>query len=135
MSGFVAVADWRWCFWIGFICSAVSLPLLACMPETYAPIILKQRAREIRRATGDRSAISPWELEDRDVKRVTWVAISRPLRMIIHESIVTLTLLYLALAYGIFYLSFETYPVIFQGRSGRAFATRDANRVGQGYTR
>lgn len=35
--------------------------------------------------------------------------------MIFHESIVSLTSLYLALAYAIFYLYFEAYPIIFQG--------------------
>lgn len=35
--------------------------------------------------------------------------------MIIHESIVSFSCLYISLAYAIFYLYFEAYPIIFQG--------------------
>ena len=43
------------------------------------------------------------------------VTLMRPLNMIIHEALVLFTCLYLALAYAIFYLFFEAYPLIFQG--------------------
>ena len=85
------------------------------MPETYGPVILKRRARKIRKETGNSSIISPLELESRDIRQMAIVTISRPFRMIFHESIVSLTSLYLSLAYAIFYLYFEAYPIIFQG--------------------
>lgn len=59
--------------------------------------------------------MSPLELESRDLKQMALITISRPFRMIFHESIVSLSSLYLALAYAIFYLYFEAYPIIFQG--------------------
>lgn len=56
------------------------------------------------------------------------VTLMRPLRMIAFEAIVLFTCLYLSLAYSIFYLFFEAYPLIFQilhrmntGVSGLAF--------------
>ncbi|KAJ5232129.1 hypothetical protein N7468_005085 [Penicillium chermesinum] len=115
ISGFVAGVSWRWCFWIGLICAGASLPLIAFMPETYAPVILKKRAQKIRKDTGNQSIISPLELESRDIRQMAIITISRPFRMIFYESIVSLTSLYLALAYAIFYLYFEAYPIIFQG--------------------
>ena len=43
------------------------------------------------------------------------VTLMRPLNMIAFEAIVLFTCLYLSLAYAIFYLFFEAYPLIFQG--------------------
>ena len=115
ISGFVAVVSWRWCFWIGLIYAGATLPLVIFMPETYGPVILTTRAKRLRKETGNSNIVSPLELESRDIRRMFLITISRPFRMIFHESIVSLTSLYLALAYAIFYLYFEAYPIIFQG--------------------
>ncbi|KAJ5493748.1 Major facilitator superfamily domain general substrate transporter [Penicillium fimorum] len=115
LSGFVAVISWRWCFWIGLILSGASLPLVIFMPETYAPVILKRRAHKLRKDTGNSSIVSPLDVQSRNLREMLIITISRPFRMIIHEYIVSLTSLYLALAYAIFYLYFEAYPIIFQG--------------------
>ncbi|KAJ5491085.1 Major facilitator superfamily domaingeneral substrate transporter [Penicillium diatomitis] len=115
ISGFVADVSWRWCFWIGLIFAGTTLPLVALMPETYAPVILNHRARKLRKETGNTNIVSPLEFESRDIRTTFLVTISRPFRMLLHESIVSLTSLYLALAYAIFYLYFEAYPIIFQG--------------------
>ncbi|KAJ5407443.1 hypothetical protein N7465_008727 [Penicillium sp. CMV-2018d] len=114
VSGFVAVVDWRWCFWIGLILAGATLPLIIFMPETYAPVILKRRAQKLRKDTGNSSIVSPLEIQSRNVREMILITISRPFRMIIHEYIVSLSSLYLALAYAIFYLYFEAYPIIFQ---------------------
>ncbi|KAJ5747006.1 uncharacterized protein N7511_008702 [Penicillium nucicola] len=115
VSGFVAVVSWRWCFWIGLICSGATLPLVIFMPETYGPVILKHRAKKLRKDTGNSSIVSPLDVESRNLREMFLITISRPFRMIMHESIVSLSSLYLALAYAIFYLYFEAYPIIFQG--------------------
>lgn len=115
ISGFVAVVSWRWCFWIGLICSGATLPLIIFMPETYGPVILKRRAKKLRKDTGNSSIVSPLELESRNIREMFIITMTRPFRMLLHESIVSLTSLYLALAYAIFYLYFEAYPIIFQG--------------------
>ncbi|KAJ5333013.1 hypothetical protein MYU51_005273 [Penicillium brevicompactum] len=115
VSGFVAVVSWRWCFWIGLILAGASLPLVLLMPETYAPVILKRRAQKLRKDTGNSTIASPLEIQSRNIKEMMIITISRPFRMLFHESIVSLSSLYLALAYAIFYLYFEAYPIIFQG--------------------
>ncbi|KAJ6096955.1 hypothetical protein N7486_007701 [Penicillium sp. IBT 16267x] len=118
VSGFVAVVSWRWCFWIGLICSGASFPLVILMPETYGPVILKRRAMKLRKDNGNLNIVSPLEVESRDIRQMFLITLSRPFRMIRHESIVSLTSLYLALAYAIFYLYFEAYPIIFQDLYG-----------------
>jgi len=46
------------------------------------------------------------------------VTLTRPLRMLFFELIVAATSLYLSLAYSIFYMYFEAYPIVFQGIYG-----------------
>lgn len=118
VSGFVSVKSWRWCFWIGLICAAVSYPLVLFMPETYGPVILQKRARKLRKEAGNENIIAQLDIENRDLARTLRVTLSRPFRMIIQESIVSLTSLYCALAYAIYYLYFEAYPIIFEGIYG-----------------
>ena len=88
------------------------------MPETYGPVVLTKRAKKLRKDTGNSNIVSPLELQSRDLRQMFFLTMTRPFRMLLHESIVSLTSLYLALAYAIFYLYFEAYPIIFQGIYG-----------------
>ncbi|EEP77972.1 conserved hypothetical protein [Uncinocarpus reesii 1704] len=115
ISGYVSGVTWRWAFWVGLIFAGFSLPFVVFMPETYAPILLKKRAKKLRKETGNNNIVAPFDLEKRDLKVTLTVTLTRPIRMIIHESIVLFSCLYLALVYAIFFLYFQAYPVIFQG--------------------
>ena len=55
------------------------------------------------------------ELEKKGPRQMMTVTLMRPLRMMFYEAIVLLTCLYLSIAYAIFYLFFEAYPIIFEG--------------------
>lgn len=85
------------------------------MPETYEPVILQKRARKLRKESGNNSIVAPMELEKRTIKQTITVTLTRPIRMIIHELIVLFSCLYVSLVYSIFFLYFQTYPVIFRG--------------------
>lgn len=91
------------------------MPLVLFMPETYGPVILQRRAKKLRKETGDNSIVAPLDEQNRDFKKTLAVILSRPFRMIAQEAIVSLTCSYLSLAYAIFYLYFQAYPIIFQG--------------------
>lgn len=92
-----------------------SLPPVLFLPETYGPILLAKRAARLRESTGDQDIVAPIELEDKGWKQMATITLTRPLRMIISELIVLATCLYLSLAYGIFYMYFTAYPIIFGG--------------------
>lgn len=72
------------------------------MPETHGPTILRRRARRIRKATGNQRIFAPIQLEKKGIRQMITVILMRPFRMLIFESIVLFTCLYLALAYAIF---------------------------------
>ncbi|KAF2119923.1 major facilitator superfamily domain-containing protein [Lophiotrema nucula] len=118
ISGFISTISWTWAFWIGVIIAGANWPLLICFPETYAPIILKKRARQLRKETGDDSIVAPIELEKRDFNHIVTVVLTRPLRMLAFEPLVLFTCLYLSYAYAIFYIFFQSYPIIFTGIYG-----------------
>lgn len=58
---------------------------------------------------------APIELEKKGFKQMATVILTRPIRMFLFEALVLVTCTYLALIFGILYLYFEAYPIIFQG--------------------
>lgn len=129
ITGFISVVSWRWAFWVGLIFAGVTFPLVLFMPETYAPVLLQKRARVIRKETGNTKVVAPIELEKRGIKAIVTVTLTRPFWMIIHEFIVLFTCLYLALIYAIFFLYFQAYPVIFQGKWLQFFISASASSL------
>lgn len=109
------MVSWRWTFWVGLIVAGLSLIPLLFLPETYAPVILKRRAQQLRKTTGDSNIYAPIELEKKGLKQLLTVTLTRPIRMFFFEAIVLFTCIYLSVAYAIFYMFFEAYPIIFQG--------------------
>ncbi|EGD97397.1 membrane transporter [Trichophyton tonsurans CBS 112818] len=114
VTGFISAVNWRWSFWVGLIFAGLTAPIVLLTPETYAPVLLQQRARKLRKETGDDKIVSALDLEKKGIKETLTVTLTRPIRMIIFESIVLFTCLYLALVYAIFFMYFQTYPLIFQ---------------------
>jgi MFS family permease len=116
ISGFVSPSiGWRWSFWIGLIIAGASLPPLFFLPETFGPVLLARRAQELRRSTGNDQIFARIELEKKGFKQMATVTLTRPLRMLFFEPIVSATSIYLSLIYGIFFMYFEAYPIVYQG--------------------
>jgi MFS family permease len=116
ISGFCAeTLGWKWTFWIATIYAGFTLILLLPLPETYGPILLQRRARSIRKADPKSRVYAPHEIDRPDLKKLATVVLTRPIRMMMSELIVSLSSAYLSLVYGVFYMSFSAYPIIFQG--------------------
>ncbi|KAK4045997.1 hypothetical protein OIV83_006448 [Microbotryomycetes sp. JL201] len=122
--------SWRWCFIILTCFQAVTffLSIFAC-PETYAPVILSKLARELRESTGDSRIVSRLQAEEmasRDTPKLERLRselrriLVTPLVMIGSESIVGFTTAYMSMVYGLIYLLFEAYPIIFGDVHGLA---------------
>ncbi|KAI1809951.1 major facilitator superfamily transporter [Poronia punctata] len=116
ISGFCSTSiGWRWAFWVALIYAGVTyLCILFFLPETYAPVLLTRRAEKMRKADPTAQVYAAFELEDKHIKQVVTRVLTRPVRMLLTELIVTATCLYLALVYAIFYVSFGAFPIIFQ---------------------
>ncbi|KAH8678236.1 major facilitator superfamily domain-containing protein [Xylariales sp. PMI_506] len=119
ISGFCSTSiGWRWTFWVALIYAGFSVIPLIWLPETYAPVLLTRRAIKIRKQDPSAKVYSAAELEQRDMTQLMTRVLTRPIRMLISELIVTSTCLYLSLLYAIFYMSFQAFPLIFQDLYG-----------------
>jgi multidrug resistance protein len=113
VGGFVFQAlGWRWTNWVVMIGSGVSWFMVLLIPETYAPAILRHKAHMQRKSTGD----SRWYSRYDDNKQF-WPLLRenlyRPLSMAVNEPICIFWDVYIALVYGVLYLCFVSYPIVF----------------------
>ncbi|KAF4923970.1 putative MFS-type transporter [Colletotrichum viniferum] len=133
ISGFSSPMSWRWPFWIAGMIAVLGLPLVLTLPETYAPVLHNKAVKKtIKKQGADDENAQQLELKPFDVQRI----FLRPMTLLVTEPILFCTSAYLALAYSVFYLMFQAYPVIFQGfyglspaMAGLAFIPREFSRV------
>lgn len=118
ISGYASQISWRLPFWIALGMLGVGLPLILTIPETYAPVLGKQRVKRAKKA--NQTIVGLDDSQDLDGSQghkaeEFWVIFARPALMLVQEPIVLFTSLYLALVYSVFYLFFQAYPIVFKG--------------------
>jgi DHA1 family multidrug resistance protein-like MFS transporter len=121
IGGFITMSylGWRWTEYIVAIMGFVAFGLnLLFLQETYPPVILVEKAEELRRRTRNWGIHAKQEEIEVDVRELIEKNFSRPIKMLISEPIVLLLSLYMAFIYGILYLSLTAYPIVFQGIYG-----------------
>ncbi|KAH6610730.1 multidrug resistance [Trichoderma cornu-damae] len=110
---------WRWLYWIQLILAAVVWILITfTVPETYAPTILARRAKKLRETTGDQSYVTEQDIDERSMGERLTVFMVRPFQLLSQEIIVLLISLYMSVIYGLLYMFFVAYPIIFQEGKG-----------------
>lgn len=110
--------SWRWTFWFALIyASIIWLDLVFLVPETYTKALLEAKARKLRKETGNDKLYAASEVNSQSVVHLYKVSLSRPWRLLFLEPIVLLFSIYVALLYGILYLLFVAFPIIFERTS------------------
>ncbi|KIW11561.1 hypothetical protein PV08_10862 [Exophiala spinifera] len=105
---------WRWTEYIQAIITFAVVGLTSfALPETYHPVLLKQKARCLRKDTGDERYWHPHEAEKINVNNILIKYISRPARMLIMEPMVTCIAVYASFVYGLLFFQLESFPVVF----------------------
>ena len=121
VGGFVGeTVGWRWIFWVSMIFAGVMALLKCTVPETYAPVILKRRARKLRKETGDPNIVTEQELFKVPLSQMLVDTLIRPFGMLATEPILLLLSLYIALIYGLlvsFSARFSWLPMLTSLRS------------------
>lgn len=88
--------------WVALIYAGATLiPVAFLLPETYAPVLLTRRAQKLRKADPTVQVYAAFELEEKAIKQVVTKVLTRPIRMLLTELIVTATCLYLAVVYAV----------------------------------
>ena len=98
---------WRWTAWISMIMGlAFGAVGFVVLPETYVPVLLKRKARQLRYETGNPALHSKLEETPVDIKDFLVRYLSRPFVMLCLEPILLLMTLYISFTFGIVYLLF-----------------------------
>lgn len=117
IGGFIdqSYLGWRWTEYITAIMGFLGFGLLIfLLEETYPPVILVNKASELRRRTKNWGIHAKQEEIEVDLRELLEKNLSRPLRMLFTEPIVLLLSIYMAFVYGLLYLFLTFYPIVFQ---------------------
>ncbi|KAJ5771190.1 uncharacterized protein N7511_003241 [Penicillium nucicola] len=111
-GGFIAEnTTWRWVFYSTSILDGlIQLMGLFFLRESYAPKILLDRAKRIRKETGDESYQTEAERQKKTLPQVLRGSLIRPFKLLLTQPIVQVLALYMAYIYGIMYLVLSTFP-------------------------
>jgi multidrug resistance protein len=112
-------AGWRWLYWIQLILAGVVYILITfTVPETYAPTILARRAAKLRKSTGEKDHVTEQDLDLRPFGERLRVFLIRPFQLLFGELIVFLVSVYMSVLYGLLYMFFVAFPIIYQEGKG-----------------
>ncbi|KAK4990041.1 hypothetical protein LTR50_002817 [Elasticomyces elasticus] len=111
--------DWRWSFYVVIIWAAVQLGLIFFLvPETYHPVLLRQKAIKLRKETGNEAWMAPIEKMDKSILRTVLWSCIRPFQLLFLEQMCLNLCLLSAILLGILYLFFGAFPLVFRNNHG-----------------
>jgi DHA1 family multidrug resistance protein-like MFS transporter len=118
VGGFAAQhKGWTWTIWELLWLSGFSLIILVLfLPETSSANILLRRSRRLRKLTGRSDLKCEPELQSEQMtgKEIALMTLVRPFSLNFLEPILFLLNLYIALIYGLLYVWFESFAIVFE---------------------
>jgi len=111
---------WRWILGLIAILGGVTwIVTMLVTHETYAPFILRSRAKALSRVTGS-IYVSRLDAEQpsKTLSQELSVSFTRPWILLFREPIVLLASLYVSIIYGTLYMFFAGFPIVFQVARG-----------------
>ncbi|KAF4614327.1 hypothetical protein G7Y89_g15410 [Cudoniella acicularis] len=123
---------WRWILGlIAILGGVIWIATMLVTRETYAPFILRCRARALSRMTGSvyvsrLDAGQPPKTLSQELS----VSFTRPWILLFREPIVLLASLYISIVYGTLYMFFAGFPIVFQVARGWSQGTAGLPFVG-----
>lgn len=110
---------WRWTEYIEaiFVFAVFGLTVFA-LPEVYGPVLLKKKAKRLRKETGNKNFFHPHERMKLDPKSIITKHFTRPLRMLTTEPMVTCIAFYASFVFALLYMTLEVFPIVFQEERG-----------------
>ena len=121
IAGFiVSNVSWRWCFWVLVIFNGViGIYGGVCLEETYAPQLLKNKAKKLRKLTGNENLHCIYEVATGETIAGKFEAnLTRPILMLLTHPMVFGLGTFMAIAYGCLYILITTFPENWGGRYG-----------------
>ncbi|KAF3763023.1 MFS general substrate transporter [Cryphonectria parasitica EP155] len=133
IGGFVyQYLGWRWDNWLVLILSGVAVLLMATVKESYAPAILKAKAARRRKEEDDERYWCEYDDAKRSTLELMRVNLSRPFVLSVTEPILWFFNIWISVIYGILYLCFVAYPIVFEDKRGWGPGTTGLSFLGIG---
>lgn len=105
---------WRWTWYLLLIWAGVVLVAISVLvPETYAPVVLRDKAKKKRAETGDDSWKAKLEVSDKSIVWTVAHSLYRPFLMLFMDPMCFCLCLFSAILLGILYLFFGAFPLVF----------------------
>ena len=117
IGGFINMSylGWRWTAYIpAFMGYAAFVMNLFFLKESYPPVVLIEKAAELRRRTKNWGIHAKQEEIEIDFKELIINNFSRPLRLLISEPLIMAVTIYLSFIYGLLYCFLTAYTIVFQ---------------------
>ncbi|EUC44607.1 hypothetical protein COCMIDRAFT_97777 [Bipolaris oryzae ATCC 44560] len=122
VGGFAVMSKgWKWTIWeIMWLSGFCWIVFFFFLPETSSTNILHRRAKRLRKLTGDDRFTCEPDLMAAEMtgKDIVLMVLVKPITLNFTEPIVLLLNLYIALIYGLLYIWFESFPIVFEGIYG-----------------
>lgn len=120
IGGFInQYTNWRWTFYVLLMWSGANLGMIALfVPETYHPVLLRNKARKLRKETGDERWRAPMEKTNKSIPKTIGYSLLRPFQLLFLEPMCFNLCLFSAILLGILYLFFGAFPLVFEGNHG-----------------
>lgn len=123
VGGFISqYVSWRWNFWLVLIIGGtIYTVMVLSLPETYETYLLREKARRCNIV-----------VERKNIKTELGTNLTRPWVMLFREPILFSLSLYMALVYGVLYLDFTAYPIVYGGSRGWSMGQSGLSFLGIG---
>ena len=122
IGGFLGMkAGWQWVEGLLAAFSGVLwITMTLLVPETYAPVLLRERAKRLTRITGKlyRTKMDMEQEGGVSLGRMFAKALLRPWVLLFREPIVLLLSIYIAIIYGALFMMFAAFPIVYQQGRG-----------------
>ncbi|KAE8140003.1 major facilitator superfamily domain-containing protein [Aspergillus pseudotamarii] len=120
LGGFInQYTNWRWTFYtLLFWAATMLISIYLFVPETHHPAILTQKARKVRKQTGNPWPLGPSENSNVPVRELILRSIVRPVKLLTLEPMCLNLCIYSALLLGILYLFFGAFQTVFKSVYG-----------------
>ncbi|MCJ1400067.1 hypothetical protein MMC11_003270, partial [Xylographa trunciseda] len=119
MGGFISQSiGWRWTFWVLAIASGIiSIVALVFMRETYSMVLLARKTDRLRKETGNLALTSKSDT-GLTPRALFAQSVLRPLKLLFCSPIVFSLSAFCAFVFGLTYLLFTTFPIVFEEQYG-----------------
>ncbi|KAH3679704.1 hypothetical protein WICMUC_000772 [Wickerhamomyces mucosus] len=110
----VQYASWRWCFWVLCMLNAViAIYGSFFLEETYAPTLLKQKAKKLRKLTGNENLHTIYDIATGEtIFDKFYTNFTRPISLLFTHPMVFGLGIFMAITYGCLYILVTAFPTV-----------------------